>query len=141
MSQKTANDMKGKHLVLKSNSNTTNMSSKNKKSKPNNSRNESTSNGCVAPKKPINPYLLFCQENRTSVQEKYQIKHKVNKWLIPQLLNINWNVCGIRWKWHTRNWPKHWHNNGINYHSLTNRSHLPNVCPLINICFLCLGLL
>ncbi|CAG2162775.1 unnamed protein product [Oppiella nova] len=72
-----SSDVKTKHLMSKSNTNTTNMTSKAKKSKPNASRNEITSNGTVyvVPKKPINPYLLFCQENRSSLQERYHIKH------------------------------------------------------------------
>ncbi|CAG2114749.1 unnamed protein product [Medioppia subpectinata] len=75
--QQPTSDVKPKHLVTKVNTNATNMSSKPKKSKPNQSRNEITSNGTVyvVPKKPINPYLLFCQENRSSLQEKYHMKY------------------------------------------------------------------
>ena len=46
-----------------------------KKSKTNDNKNESKigmNSKESLPKKPINPYLIFCQENRTSVQEKYQ---------------------------------------------------------------------
>lgn len=35
-----------------------------------------------APKKPINPYLIFCQENRSSVQGKYQQENNVLKCFI-----------------------------------------------------------
>jgi len=74
--QQPTSHIKPKHLVSKSNTNTT-MSSKCRKSKPNAHRNEITSNGnvYVVPKKPINPYLLFCQENRSSLQEKYHTKY------------------------------------------------------------------
>lgn len=46
-----------------------------KKSKTNDNKNElkiGMNSKESLPKKPINPYLIFCQENRTSVQEKYQ---------------------------------------------------------------------
>ena len=71
----TSNDIKVKNSVIRGNPSATNVA-KSKKPKQNNTRNEMTSNSC-APKKPINPYLLFCQENRSSLQERYQSKHNV----------------------------------------------------------------
>ncbi len=76
-------------LTKQSNGSATNFTSKPKKSKPlNSNRNESTSQQSLsgAPKKPINPYLLFCQENRSSIQEKYQQKYNVLLILIINLI-------------------------------------------------------
>ena len=81
---KTCNEVKPKNSLSKSNPNISCVTPKSKKSKPNINRIESsvTANGTVgvAPKKPINPYLLFCQENRSSLQEKYQMKHNVMRY-------------------------------------------------------------
>lgn len=42
-----------------------------KKLKTEAKNDQKESNLASAPKKPINPYLLFCSENRTSIQQKF----------------------------------------------------------------------
>ena len=74
-----------------------------KKSKTNDNKNElkiGMNSKESLPKKPINPYLIFCQENRTSVQEKYQQENNASylksvfSWVINelQLILTDWNV-------------------------------------------------
>lgn len=48
--------------------------------------------GNLGPKKPMNPYLLFCQMNRTAVQEEQQLEHKVdmNNQELTKALAVRW---------------------------------------------------
>ncbi|RWS29550.1 SWI/SNF-related matrix-associated actin-dependent regulator of chromatin subfamily E member 1-like protein [Leptotrombidium deliense] len=45
------------------------------------------------PKKPINPYLLFCQENRSTIQEKYfqQNNSEMSNQELTKALAQNWH--------------------------------------------------
>jgi len=102
-SQKGLSNLKAKSSITKSNGSATHLNSKPKKSKPiNSNRNESTSHASLsgAPKKPINPYLLFCQENRSSVQEKYQIQNntEISHQDLTKQLAQNWHELPVNAK-------------------------------------------
>ncbi|RWS15289.1 HMG1/2-like protein [Dinothrombium tinctorium] len=66
-----------------------------KKLKTESKSDQKECNVASMPKKPINPYLLFCSENRTAIQEKYFQQHNVTTEIsnqeLTKTLAQNWH--------------------------------------------------